>query len=89
MNKAEELLDLISENVLKGIEKKFKMKLKPGRNVIGGFPVDIDDQDPDEGGISMTAVDAGAMKDLMKDFRKKGFKTKVISKTGNKFVVDQ
>jgi hypothetical protein len=54
--------------------EKFAGKLKPGRNTIKGFPVDIDDSS--DGHISMDAVDSDAAKGLVKALRAAKFKAK-------------
>lgn len=51
------------------------IKIKPGRNVLKGYPVDINDQDPAEG-LEMLAVDGDAAKGLVKLLRGAGFKAK-------------
>jgi hypothetical protein len=50
-------------------------KIKVGRNVIKGYPVDIDDSDGTF--LEMTAVDADAAKGLMKIMREAGFIVKI------------
>ena len=51
--------------------------LKAGRMVTpSGLPFDVEDQDPSEGGIAITAVDRGAFKDLVDELRRAGFKVK-------------
>lgn len=56
--------------------------IRVGRNVIKGYPVDIPDQDPNEGGLEMEAVDRGAASDLLDELRAAGFKVRRHSNTG-------
>lgn len=55
-------------------------KVKPGRNTIKGYPVDIDDSDGTY--LEMDAVDSDAATGLVKELRKAGFKAKRVGKVG-------
>lgn len=70
-----------SNDLFSRFEKFAGTKIKVGRNVIKGYPVDIDDGSPEEG-ISMTAVDSEAAKGLSKELRKSGFKVSKFSNLG-------
>ena len=77
-----ERIESLSEgNALTKLEKIARVRLKPGRNMILGYPVDIPDQDPDEG-LSMMAADKDAAKQLMKELRRKGMKPRFMKRTG-------
>lgn len=66
--------DMINEEALiDRLEKFAKTKLSPGRHVIRGLPVDIEDSDGLQ--IDMKAVDRDAATDLIKLLRQAGFKT--------------
>ena len=67
----------IRESVLSKLEKDFG-KIKPGRNSLGGLPVDIDDQNPEEDGLVVEPVDRDALNDLKSVLRRKGYKVKVV-----------
>lgn len=51
--------------------------LKVGRNVIRGYPVDVDDTPTPDTGLTMTAVDRDAAKGLAAELRSAGFKVTV------------
>lgn len=69
--------DLVSK-----LSKLLIAPLKPGRNnTKSGLPFDVDDQNPDEGGLSITAVDRDAATDLVKELRRAGLKAKRSSNT--------
>ena len=65
----------INEALINKLEKFAGQKVKPGRNTIKGFPVDISD-DGEGSFISMDAVDADAAKGLVKALRAAKFKAK-------------
>ncbi len=65
-------LKVVSSALVSRIEKAYRVRLKPGRNVLAGIPVDIEDSDGTY--LNMTAVDRDGGKELAKDLRKKGFK---------------
>lgn len=69
----------IKESVLDKLEAATGQQITPGRNVLWGQPVDIDDDDPSMG-LSMTAVDRDARDELVNQFRRSGFKCKVVGK---------
>lgn len=62
------------QNLLAKLERFAGTSIKPGRNTIKGFPVDIEDQSPDEGGMVLDAVDRDAATGLLKALRAAGFK---------------
>ncbi len=70
------------------LEKFAGTKIKPGRNVIKGYPVDIDDQDPSEG-LSLDAVDRDAATNLLKALRAAGFKTQRAGQLGITIMASQ
>lgn len=82
-----ERLESISEGtVLDRLEKLTRKTIKGGRNVLFGFPVDIDDrQDPAEG-LTMQAVDRDAAVGLAKELRRKGIKAKLIRRSNEIFI---
>lgn len=63
----------IHENVHSKMSKLTGKDLKPGRQSILGYPVEIEDY-PSLDEIWMTTVSDGEAKDLMKELRSKGFK---------------
>lgn len=75
-----------SGNVLDKLEAWAGTKIKPGRNVLKGYPVDIEDQNPEEGGLGIDAVDRDVLNSILKDLRKAGFKTRKSGGLG--FVVE-
>jgi len=77
MNKSQKLIGLCEEDLITRLEKAFNTKIKPGRNTLASYPVDIEDQSP-EGGIEMVPVDRDAQKGLGKKLRELGFKTKMV-----------
>ena len=66
-------------NVIDRIEKTFGITLKVGRNIISGYPFDVDDE-PLENGLMIRPVDRDAVTGLYNVFVKKGFKTKAKGK---------
>ena len=72
--------------LLTKFEKFIGKPLKAGRNIAKGFPFDVEDQDPEEGGITVTAVDRDAAVGLLKELRSAGFKTRRVSNTD--FVIE-
>jgi hypothetical protein len=76
-NSASESRKTFSESAFDRLNKI--TPLKPGRNVIHGFPVDIEDQET-AGGISMRGVDRDATSGLIKKLRSTGFR---VSRHGN------
>ena len=71
-SKSDKLTSTVSESAIDSLEKFAGVKIKPGRNVINGYPVDIPDQDAD--GLTMTAVDKDACTGLLKALRAAGLK---------------
>ncbi len=69
----------LKESVLDKLEAVTGQQIVPGRNVLWGQPVDIDDDDPSTG-LSMTAIDRDARDELVNQFRRSGFKCKVVGK---------
>ncbi len=70
----------LNEALIDKLEKFAASKIKPGRNVIKGYPVDIEDSDGSY--IEMEAVDRDACTGLVKELRDAGFKAKRIGNTG-------
>lgn len=70
-----------SEDLLAKFEKFAGFRIKPGRNVIHGLPVDIEDGDPKEG-ISMEGVDRATTTEMLKLLRKNGFNCKRVGNLG-------
>jgi hypothetical protein len=66
--------------LLKKLEKFAGSKLKPGRNVIDGYPVDLDDTDGTY--FEMDAVDRDACTGLVKSLRRAGFNAKRVGQLG-------
>lgn len=62
------------------LEKFAGSKVKPGRNTIKGYPVDIEDSDGSY--IEMNAVDSDAATGFVKELRNAGFSAKRVGKTG-------
>jgi hypothetical protein len=72
-SKARDIIEgLVKESILNRLELHVG-KVKVGRNMIAGHPVDIPDQDPD-GGLTVHGVDQGAATGALKHLRSKGFK---------------
>jgi len=68
-------------NLVDKLSKFAGEQIKPGRNVIKGYPVDIEDGDPAEG-VEMDAVDRDAATGLLKALRSAGFKTRRVGDLG-------
>lgn len=66
---------IMTEPLINRLEKFAGTKLKAGRNIIKGFPMDIEDN-PDGTYIDMTAVDKDACTSLVKLLRAAKFKAK-------------
>lgn len=64
----------LDESLIDKLEKFAGSAMKPGRNVINGYPVDIEDSDGSY--IVMKPVDKDATTGLVKALRKAGFKAK-------------
>lgn len=75
----------LDESLIDKLEKFAGENLKPGRNVINGYPVDIEDSDGSY--IVMKPVDKDAVTGLVKELRKAGFKAKA-DKTGEITIVE-
>jgi hypothetical protein len=69
-----------SKSLISNLEAFAKIKLKPGRNIIKGYPVTIEDSDGSF--VDMTAVDKDACTNLLKALRAEGFKAKRDGDTG-------
>lgn len=63
------------------IEKDFNIKLKPGRNIINGYPFDAHDGQETETAIAIDAVDGDAVKPLVRAFRTKGYEVEFKDRT--------
>jgi len=71
------------DDLLSRIESFAGVSIRPGRNTIKGYPVDIADQSPAEG-LEMVAVDQDAATGLLKAFRAAGINA---TRSGNKGIV--
>jgi hypothetical protein len=74
IKKLETTGESVRENIITDLEKAFSIKIKPGRNTIDGYPVDIEDQDPADGAISLDPVDKDTLRGLLQVLKSKGFK---------------
>lgn len=73
--------EFVGESVIDRLEKFAGQKMKPGRNTIKGYPVDLTD-DPDTGFIEAEAVDTKTRNDLAKELTAAGFKVKKDGRLG-------
>lgn len=71
---------VLGEALIDRLEKFAGKSLKPGRETIKGYPVDIEDSDGKS--IYMVAVDKDSATGLVKELRKVGFKAKADKKSG-------
>lgn len=86
MTLAREALDLLNEDsLIDRLDKFVGFKIKPGRNVIKGYPVDITDSDGTY--IFMSAVDQDAKKNLIKILRNANFKISDQKGSSNTFTL--
>lgn len=69
------------EGLINDLEKSSGVPVRPGRNVLWGYPVDIDDGDVTQG-VDMRAVDRDASVGLLKRLRQSGFKARFDKGTG-------
>ena len=67
-----------TKQLIDNIETWSGETIKVGRNVLKGFPVDIDESDGTY--LDMTAVDRDAAAGLAKELRSVGFKVKLVNK---------
>lgn len=67
-------------SIIDRLEKFAGQKIKPGRNTIKGYPVDIEDSSEDF--IEMEAVDRDAAQGLIKELRRGKFKVTRHGNTG-------
>lgn len=74
-------LSRLDEGLINDLEKSSGVAVRPGRNVLWGYPVDIEDGDATQG-IDMRAVDRDASVGLLKRLRQSGFKARFDKATG-------
>lgn len=74
---------VVATSVLDKLEAMIGETIRPGRNSILGYPVDIEDSDSPHN-LTLKAVDLDASKSLIKELRPRGFK--VVYDKGSKSI---